>query len=344
MDGADDVRSFTFNGDFYLVGGNVNSVVEKWNRSTGLFEQVQGFTTSQAFDFELMQIGGEQYMVASELSNTTSRVYKWDGSAFQVYQTLTTSTSLDTSSERGARDTRAFTIGGVQYLAVATNQAADPTLIFKWNTSTLQFDSFQSIAEGAFGMDLEVQTLGASTYLVSTDLNGYVRLFQWNGTNFNTTATQTINTNGGQPMETLAFDINGAHYLLTSRIVGTQSDLYLWNGTQYTSVQSITGSYNRDWETFSINGEQYFVAANYDFSLPSYWASTGDYVKFYKFNTTTGQLDAAMQTTQVLAPAKTRRSASLQPASWPMTQAPAASPLCRPMQWTATARCMARWR
>jgi hypothetical protein len=110
---AYETESFEINGETYLAaanlydhatGGSVGIDIYKYGGN--VFSLFQSIPNAPTEDLEAFKIGGIQYLAGSN-----SKLYKWDGSAFIEFKTITT--------DGGAAGYKYFSIGQDNYLAGA---------------------------------------------------------------------------------------------------------------------------------------------------------------------------------------------------------------------------------
>ncbi|WP_047551064.1 beta strand repeat-containing protein [Methylotenera sp. G11] len=314
--GVREIESFTISGEQYLAtAGNSSLNFYKWNNSTAQFgAAVQTISTTQyANDLESFTINGEQYLAVANYTdgvinpNTNSAIYKWNGSAFVVDQVIATV---------GVQDWESFTINGKQYLAQTSHYNGAGTSdsnfmlnskIYEWNGSSFQF--LQDIAtKGAY--DFESFTVGAKQYLAVTNTRlatNFIQdsaIYEWDANTglFITTPVDLIQTSSAIDFE--SFTINGAQYLAVANLFDGVSDysinstIYKWNAAKnagaggFDVLQNIPTIGAIDWESYTLNGEQYLVVAN-----NSNGSNQNQNSVFYRYNILTDRFDLANQVT-----------------------------------------------
>jgi|GEM_PF-1358539 hypothetical protein len=236
------------------------------------FSEYQTIETSAAHGLDSFEISGTTYLAVAHLVDENinweiqSKIYQWNGSTFSLFQ------SIDTT---GAQDFESFVIGADTYLALAnkydgSNYEID-SKIFKWNGS--QFSEFQSIpTSGAY--DWESFTIGSDTYLALANSNdGSSKnidsvIYKWDSVQSQFVITQTIATKRAHDWE--SFEISGETYLAvannfddTPNDYNTNSEIYKWNGSQFSSFQTIATTGGSDWKSFTIGSDFYLAVANY---------------------------------------------------------------------------------
>ena len=276
---------FEMGTDKFLITGNyglaspwiANSKIYKWNTSTKQFETFQSIATAGASDGQYFTIGTDSYVVFANTNyydnwNTNSVVYKWNGTSFAFYQNIYT---------YGAVAIKEFKAGGNDFLAFtflsADNAASWYTNseVYKWNTSTKQFDTFQAIPT-YMGSGVDSFQIGTDTYL--TFANRYYgsysttsSMYKWNGTNF--ALVQNLPTLGAFGFD--FFEIGGDKYLGIANYrddstYSVNSYIYKWNTStsQFTTTTpflSLASVAVRAIKHFAINGHDYiFISSSGD--------------------------------------------------------------------------------
>lgn len=230
------------------------------------FDEFQSINTNGAFDWESFQIGSDSYLaVANHINSTTStretasKIYRWNGSDFEEFQ------SIDTV---GAMDWEFFRIGSDYYLAVANygnNTSSNvPSKIYKWNGA--RFEEFQSInTAGAF--DWEFFQIGSDSYLAvangkddTTGASTVSKIYKWSGTTFE--EFQSINTHGTMDFE--FFRVDTTAFLAVTNdssgfTTGQNAKIYKWSGSSFEEFKTVDTDGAMNWEAFQI-GSNHFVA------------------------------------------------------------------------------------
>ncbi|MEA3353318.1 MAG: right-handed parallel beta-helix repeat-containing protein [Campylobacterota bacterium] len=167
--GSISIESFDMNNEKYLAVANnyngtdynISSNIYKYNGSS--FEHFQSIDTNASVDFESFNLDGETYLAVANNSyggtdyTVDSHIYKFNGSSFNLWQTIPTSC---------AHKWKSFSIFGEDYLAVANcydNSIHNiDSVIYKYNGSI--FTPFQNIATNS-AYDIESFTINNTPYL-----------------------------------------------------------------------------------------------------------------------------------------------------------------------------------
>ena len=280
--GARDLESFKIDGETYLAVANIwaPSALYKWDEASSSFDldPVQTFSTVRAQDWESFVICGKTYLAVADSSGTStpedSEIYEWNETTRQFEWVQSISTF-------GPTDWESFSIDGETYLAVAiygnSPQVNNDSMVFKWNGS--QFEKIQDIpTHGAF--DWESFVIAGQTYLaVANAIDGSTynidsKVYRWDPEALNPWTAepglfeevQAIPTTGAHALE--SFTVAGQTYLAVGNRVNDDanhrldSKIYRWNDTAFTEVETIPTVGIFDWESFTVKGETYLVAAN----------------------------------------------------------------------------------
>ena len=264
--------------------------------------EVNSIGTTGALTWESFQIGEEHYLAVANFAtnptagggiNINSNIYKWD-----TLSSKFNTTPYQTFATVGARNWKFFTIGSDNYIAISNFGSAGVNTnsqIYKWNTTTKQFDFYQNIVTNA-ATNCEHFTIGTDHYLAISFLfisggseSTNSKVYKWNTTTKQFNLFQNISTVGAYDSE--YFQIGSDHYLAFAHFknggnYSQTSKIYKWNGTQFAEFQSITTYGAVDWEFFSIGSNYYLALANENDN-----ASLTINSKIYKFNSNTNQFE-----------------------------------------------------
>lgn len=237
--GARSWKFFQIGTKSYLVIANyvndsgqksIPSKIYRWEGDG--FVEFQSINTDAAAAWEFFEIGTVPYLavanyeLGSAHKNIPSRIYKWNGSNFELFQTIETN---------GPRNLHSFRIGSELYLAFANffnDSTFDiPSNIYRWNG--VRFELFQSInTHGA--IDWNSFQIGTENFLVvannrsegSARGNIQSEIYRWSGTAFE--KFQGVDTNYASRWETFQIDEqvyfavinshNGSDYNIPSKI------------------------------------------------------------------------------------------------------------------------------
>ncbi len=250
---------FAFNNGCYLAAANAEdgASVYRWS-GTGL-EKIQSIA-GNSFGCEFFAVGTDTFLAVANVSKSatelySSKIYKWNGSAFEESQALNT---------MGAFDCAFFSIGTESYLAVA--DALIGPKIYQWNNT--QFTEIQKFSFiGA--TDWEFFTIDDIPYLAVANMNDSVsyntrsNIYKWNGTAFE--LFQSLPTSGATSWAFL--DVGSSHYLASANWYdgsdyNINSMIYKWNGTEFAEFQSVPTHGARDWKSFRIGNKFCLAVAN----------------------------------------------------------------------------------
>ncbi len=260
-----DMEAFMMDGQYYLAVANarsatsysVPSVIYRWDGSpfVGL-QSMYGYLTE---DWEYFTIGSDHFLFqanAGEPLGSDSRIYKWNGTQFELFQTVTT---------KNINGADSFVIDGETYLACARVNYFGfnvDSVVYKWNGSS--FIEYQDIpTTGAY--DFEHFSIAGDDYLLVLQVfdgsTGAIdsKIYKWDGSLFQ--EYQRIATGGAHGADVMT--MQGQTYLaiadsLTS-VTGVASKLYKWDGAQFEEYQTLTIRNTYDFESFSVGGHAYLA-------------------------------------------------------------------------------------
>ncbi len=250
---------FAFNNGSYLAAANAEDGASVYRWSGTDFEKIQSIS-GNSYGCEFFFIGSDTYLAVANVSKSGSelyysKIYKWDGSAFEEFQTL---------NSMGAFDCEFFTVGTESYLAVA--DALIGPKIYRWNNT--QFTEFQNFSFiGA--TDWEFFLIEDTPYLALANINNGSTyninsiIYKWNGSGF--ALFQEIPSSGATSCE--FFNVGSHHYLALANWYddsgyNINSMIYKWNGTQFADFQSVPTHGARDWKSFRIGNKFCIAVAN----------------------------------------------------------------------------------
>eukprot|EP00076_Gallus_gallus_P013907 XP_015132562.1 thrombospondin-type laminin G domain and EAR repeat-containing protein isoform X3 [Gallus gallus] len=199
---ARDWEAFVIEGEAFLAvvnhregnNHNIDSVIYRWNPSTGLFETNQTIPTSGAYDWEFFAIGPYSFLAVANTFNGTStniysHIYIWLSGSFQLFQSILTF---------GAADWEVFHIGDRVFLAVANSHSYDSRIpapsnfyainssIYELNITAQMFVKFQDLLTYS-ALDWEFFSVGDDSFLVvANSFDGFTFsinsiIYRWQG-------------------------------------------------------------------------------------------------------------------------------------------------------------------
>ncbi|CAE7381548.1 TSPEAR, partial [Symbiodinium necroappetens] len=277
--GAIDWEAFSMEGTQHLAVANhfdgssynVDSKVYRWDDASRIFLEIQSIPTAGAYDWAAFSMDGIQHLVVANSGNGSSRhvdskVYKWDdaSSTFLEMQSIPT---------KGAHDWAAFSIDGIQHLAVA-NLGDDSShnidsKIYKWNDASSAFLEMQSIpTKGA--VCWEAFSINGTQHLAVANLHddsSYKvdsKVYQWHHVAYTFLETQSIPTEGA--FDFTAFSMEGTQHLAVANHFddsshNVDSKVYKWDDASSTflEIQSIPTNAARNWAAFSMDGIEHLA-------------------------------------------------------------------------------------
>jgi len=185
-------------------------------------------------------------------------------------------------------DVESFTIGTDRYLAFANyfdgSSYNIDSNIYKWNSTTSQFETFQNIGAGG-GCSWKHFMIGTDHYLALVNHNNgssvYInsKIYKWNGSQF--VFIQNIFTSAGSRVNYFTKGVDS--YLVFTNYYGGSSNIYKWNSVtnQFDLFQSMSTSGSIDSNEFTIASNTYIAFTNYE----------GTTTDIYKWNNTTNKFD-----------------------------------------------------
>lgn len=199
---------------------NINSVIYQWDGE--VFQEFQSIPCFGATDWESFTVNGNTYLAIANVLDFVTRIYKWNGGDFELYQTL-----LFTLATTGVES---FSIDEQFYLAISSGTGTENynsiSKIFILQDTT--FIEFQDLTTaGAF--DWEYFTMNDDHFLVVANYKesdeNYMQnseIFKWNGTEFE--SFQTILTHAAVDWEYC--EINGESYLMVAEYKELMNRMY----------------------------------------------------------------------------------------------------------------------
>ena len=214
--------------------GDVRSAIYRWSNATANFVRMQTIMTHMALDVQYFEIDGSHYLAFANspcfrpVPQHVSPIYRWNGSAFALYQEVTTS---------GATGWEHFTLESTHFLVVAnrlcrTTGHRCESEIFTWNGT--RFIQNQTIAtNGAY--DWTHFVIDSDHFLVvanNADMSatqpgvGQSEVFRWFAGRF--APYESIATNGAEQWR--HFAVGGQHYLAVAQMAtdNVSSKLFRW--------------------------------------------------------------------------------------------------------------------
>lgn len=186
-----------------------------------------------------------------------------------------------------ARSVKYFTLNGSSYFAVAQfaddlpggNDGLDggksdtTSLIYRWDGK--QFTLFQSLPSHG-GRDFAFFQIGKESYLALANLregqgpyntDTFSTIYKWDGDKFK--LIQKIETFSAQ--EWTPFQLNNKHFLAIANYArkennkpnfDIESNIYVWNGSQFNLFQAIPTHSAFTWQYFELGKQQFLAVAN----------------------------------------------------------------------------------
>ncbi|HYS38433.1 MAG TPA: hypothetical protein VEO01_22680 [Pseudonocardiaceae bacterium] len=185
--GGEDAEFFRIDGRAFLATASirsghdpyrfdVESMVHCWNGWR--FEPFQPFPGFAAKQWRHFTVAGQHFLAlaqgvalpGTESLSRPSRIFRWDGSAFQHFQDI---------PSRWAYNWHAFSVAGIDFLAHADHVA--PSRLYRWDGH--RFVTHQNLLD-EHGRAFATFHADGDDYLLVADLLGSSRLLRWDGRSF----------------------------------------------------------------------------------------------------------------------------------------------------------------
>lgn len=241
-----------------MNGGNSDTDMILYRWSEGRFVEQERLAVPGGEDALIVEIDGETLLATASVRegggpyelNTTSRIFRRGGGAWQPFQDIETF---------AAKQWHHFSIDGRHFLALAqgvTVPTAVPRMprescILEWRDG--RFEPFQTLA-GQWGYNFAFAEIGSERFLAYADHSSPSLLYRWNGDQF--VEHQLLAERGGRAFK--FFEQDDATWLAFATIDGN-STLYLWDGDSFTTHQSLGGPGGREFELIRVEDRLYLV-------------------------------------------------------------------------------------
>ena len=252
----------------------------KWDGGRGSFVEVQRIPSNGAAGVQPFTIAGAQFLAVANHRddsgnfNIDSKIYKWDDASgmFEDFQNISTS---------GAYAWAAFSIDGVQHLAVANSfNGASHSIaskVYKWsgvgfNGSFVYLQSIETNAAQwweAFTIDGVPHLVVANRYSSSQRSHNVDSIiYKWYSGIGKFVPEERLPTNGASGW--YAFTIEGVRHLAVANSHNDasytiNSTIYKWDSArdEFEDIQAIPTLGALSWTGFVSGGVQYLAVANY---------------------------------------------------------------------------------
>jgi hypothetical protein len=234
--GGEDAEFFRIDGHAFLATASIRSghdpyrfdiesIVYRWKGWR--FEPFQPFPGFAAKQWRHFTVAGRHFLAlaqgvalpGTESLSQPSRIFEWDGSAFQHCQDI---------PSRWAYNWHAFSVAGIDFLAHADHVA--PSRLYRWDGH--HFVAHQDLL-GEHGRAFATFQADGDDYLLVADLLGSSRLLRWDGKNF--VEYQTLDGPGAREWAVLqgkhgpyVLRVNFIHGTPTAPRTDLTSQLYQW--------------------------------------------------------------------------------------------------------------------
>ncbi|HBN08761.1 MAG TPA: hypothetical protein DD435_08975 [Cyanobacteria bacterium UBA8530] len=250
---------------------DIPSRIYKWNGES--FVEYQSIPTMGASGMKFFELGGEHFLAVANNGGSggnylvDSKIYRWNGKQFTLFQSIPTKAALRWEF---------FHIGTDSFLAVAnystdfkTTFAID-SMIYRWDGK--QFAEFQAIPTvGAhywkyfqIGSDSFLAIANLHSGPKQTNLAIDSKIYRWDGKQF--APFQTIPTTGCVSWDfgTAGGDcfLAAASWKNDAGSFHLDSNIYRWDGKQFSLFRSIPTYGASDCAFFNLNSELCLAVAN----------------------------------------------------------------------------------
>lgn len=239
-----------------IVACNIIAFPQTSMAAGQLLSPYQSIAAGGADNGKVFQINGETYLVLAYNKWTPTRVWKWVNGSFTFFQEL---------PKALVKDVEAFSIDGVQYLALANGYYTGFSPIYRWDGTQFVFHqdlpsvSAESVKSVQIGNDtfLALANHFNSSNGASTPVDSVI--FKWNGTQFQ--AFQNIPA--VRAMCWQKFSAGGDQHLVLTSLGYDPSGvvkLFKWDGSQFSRIQSFGSAQSFSLVPFELNGQIHLAA------------------------------------------------------------------------------------
>ncbi|CAE7367414.1 TSPEAR [Symbiodinium sp. CCMP2456] len=267
----DGVQYLAVANDFDGSSVNIDSKIYRWDDARSVFLEMQSIPTKAAQGITAFAMNGIQHLAVANhhdgsSSNVDSKLYRWDdaNSTFFEMQSIPT---------KGATDITAFSMNGIQHLAVANHY--DDSKLYRWDDANSTFFEMQSIpTKGATGVTAfsmnGIQHLAVANYVDdSGSLNIDSKIYRWDDAKSTFLEMQSVPTKGARCI--IPFSMNGIQHLAVANFQDStgsgniDSEVYRWDDARsvFLGMQSIPTKGAFSFTAFSMDGIQHLVVASY---------------------------------------------------------------------------------
>ncbi|CAE7800799.1 Tspear [Symbiodinium sp. CCMP2592] len=240
---------FSMAGIQYLLVTNhfTDSKIYKWDDAHSTFLEIQRIPTKRPYGSTAFYMDGIQHLVVANhydgsSYNTDSKIYRWDNvrSTFLEMQSIPT---------KGAFDWAAFSIDGIQHLAVANFYDGSSnninSKVYRWDDANSTFLEMQSIPTqgalglAAFAMD-GIQHLAVTNHHDGSSYNLNSVVYKWDNASSTFLEMQSIPAKGARGWA--AFSMDGIQHLAVANMVDSTGSLRHCPGVPCTGDCEPSGS------------------------------------------------------------------------------------------------------
>jgi EPTP domain len=271
LSGGEDAEFFNLGEESYLVTAgvrsgrgpyryNIDQLLYQW--IDGSWTPIQTFAGFAAKQWHFFRVGDRAFLALAqgvtvegiEATNPrTSRIFEWNGSQFDDFQTL---------EGRWGYNWESFEIGGQSFLAYADH--AGESVLMAWDG--LSFSPLQSFSKKA-GRCFRYFTADGERYLAFANIQGDSTLYRWDGKDFS--PCQNLGGRGGREFCVVRTSSN-LYLLQINFILGEpsaprtnlMSRVFKWIDGKLVPVEEFPTAGGTDAAVFSADGKLYVAVSN----------------------------------------------------------------------------------
>lgn len=271
LSGGEDAEFFSLDEESYLATAGVRSGrgPYRYNMDQVLYKRVGGawtpFQTFAAFaakQWHFFRVGERAFLALAqgltldhiEAANPRrSRIYAWNGTQFEDFQTLDGMWGYNWES---------FDIAGRSFLAYADH--VGESVLLAWNGAS--FRTVQAFSNKG-GRCFRYFAVGGEHYLAFANIQGDSTLYRWDGNSF--CPVQTLSGPGGREFCVVRTDsdlyllqINFIEGLPSAPRTNLMSRVFKWTGGKLALVEEFATAGGTDAAVFSVDGAQFVAVSN----------------------------------------------------------------------------------
>jgi hypothetical protein len=178
-------------------------------------------------------------------------VYIWDTTSqqFKTFQSIPSSGCLGVTS---------FVIDSNTYIVTA-NINANNSFVYQWDAKANQFKQYQEISV-VDPRKWKFATIDGGSYLATTDNTGYSSVFVWDEASAKFEFFQKLALNN--PQDLCFYNQGSDSFLAVANGGNNPTNVYVWNGTAFDFLQSLSATQGSDVTAFEIDSQFYLSVAS----------------------------------------------------------------------------------